>query len=55
MKHSLNAIPIAVVAMALSLPAGAVLEPVTQTYTTSTTGVTSVSTAVWSKARVSQV
>jgi len=32
MKHSLNAIPIAIAAMALSQPAGAALEPVTQTY-----------------------
>ena len=32
MKYSMNAIPVAVAAMALSLPAGAALEPVTQTY-----------------------
>ncbi len=32
MKYSMNAIPAAVAAMALSLPAGAALEPVTQTY-----------------------
>ena len=32
MKHSLNAIPVAIAAMALSQPAGAALEPVTQTY-----------------------
>ena len=32
MKHPLNAIPLAVAAMAISLPAAAALEPVTQTY-----------------------
>lgn len=32
MKHSLNAVSLAVAAMTLSLPAGAALEPVTQTY-----------------------
>ena len=31
MKHSLNTIPIAVAAMAFSVPAGAALEPVAQT------------------------
>ena len=32
MKHSLNAIPLAVATMAISLPVAAALEPVTQTY-----------------------
>ena len=32
MKHSLNAIPLAVAAMTYSLPVAAALEPVTQTY-----------------------
>ena len=32
MKHPLNAVPLAVAAMTLSLPANAALAPVTQTY-----------------------